>query len=69
MKPAIYDVAREAGVSTTTVSKILNHTGRISDKTKRKVLRIMKELNFQLSVLVSAMKGKSTYSIAFLIPT
>ncbi len=67
-KPTIYDVAREAGVSTTTVSKILNNTGRISDKTKQKVLKIMDELNFQPNVLASAMKGKSTYSIAFLIP-
>lgn len=67
-KTTIYDVAREAGVSATTVSKIINNTGRISDKTKKKVLKIMKELNFQPNVLASAMKGKSTYSIAFLIP-
>jgi DNA-binding LacI/PurR family transcriptional regulator len=67
-KPTIYDVAREAGVSTTTVSKILNNTGRISDKTKQKVLKIMDDLNYQPNVLASAMKGKSTYSIAFLIP-
>jgi DNA-binding LacI/PurR family transcriptional regulator len=68
IKPTIYDVAREAGVSTTTVSKIMNNTGRISAKTRQNVLTIMKELNFQPNVLASAMKGKSTYSIAFLIP-
>jgi LacI family transcriptional regulator len=68
MKSTIYDVARKAGVSTTTVSKIINNTGRISDKTKQRVLKIMEELNFQPNVLASAMKGKSTYSIAFLIP-
>lgn len=68
VKPTIYDVAREAGVSATTVSKVINNTGRISDNTKKKILKIMKELNFQPNVLASAMKGKSTYSIAFLIP-
>lgn len=68
IKTTIYDVAREAGVSTTTVSKIMNNTGRISTKTKQNVLKIMEELNFQPNVLASAMKGKSTYSIAFLIP-
>lgn len=67
-KSTIYDVAREAGVSTATVSKIINNKGRISEKTKQKVLKIMEELNFHPNVLASAMKGKSTYSIAFLIP-
>lgn len=68
VKPTIYDIAREAGVSATTVSKVINNTGRISDKTKKKILKIMEDLNFQPNVLASAMKGKSTYSIAFLIP-
>ncbi|WP_372663655.1 LacI family DNA-binding transcriptional regulator [Cohnella sp.] len=66
--PTIYDVAKAAGVSTATVSKVINNTGRISEKTKEKINRIIEELNFRPNVIASAMKGKSTYQIAFLIP-
>ncbi len=66
--PTIYDVARAAGVSTATVSKVINNTGRISAKTREKIQRIMEDLNYSPNVIASAMKGKSTYQIAFLIP-
>lgn len=68
MKPTIYDIAREAGVSATTVSKVINNKGRISEKTRKKILSIIEELHYQPNVLASAMKGKSTYTIALLIP-
>jgi LacI family transcriptional regulator len=68
MKPTIYDIARIAGVSAATVSKVLNNRGRISDKTKQKVLKIVDELHYRPNVLASAMKGKFTYQIALLIP-
>jgi len=42
----IRDIAKLAGVSHTTVSKILNNKGSISDKTKKKVLSIIKKNNF-----------------------
>ncbi|WP_248928402.1 LacI family DNA-binding transcriptional regulator [Paenibacillus hamazuiensis] len=68
MKPTIYDIAKAAGVSTATVSKVINNTGKISEKTRKKILELMDELNYQPSVLASAMKGKFTYQVALLIP-
>ncbi|MFD0693717.1 LacI family DNA-binding transcriptional regulator [Paenibacillus sp. GCM10027628] len=68
MKPTIYDVAKAAGVSSATVSKVINHTGRISEKTRDKIRTIMNEINYRPDVLASAMKGKCTYQIALLIP-
>jgi DNA-binding LacI/PurR family transcriptional regulator len=68
MKTTIYDVAREAGVSIATVSKVINNTGRISEKTKEKVLKVMKDLNYQPSVVASALTGKRTFTIGLLIP-
>ncbi|MEJ8543865.1 LacI family DNA-binding transcriptional regulator [Brevibacillus borstelensis] len=68
MKPTIYDVAREAGVSIATVSKVINNTGRISEKTRKLVLSVMKEMNYQPSVVASALTGKSTYTIGLMIP-
>ncbi|TDL73619.1 LacI family transcriptional regulator [Rhodococcus qingshengii] len=68
MKPTIYDVAKEANVSIATVSKVLNNTGRISEKTKNKVLEIMKELEYQPSSVATALTGKKTFTIGVLVP-
>ncbi|HWO95852.1 MAG TPA: LacI family DNA-binding transcriptional regulator [Bacillus sp. (in: firmicutes)] len=68
MKITIYDVAKKAGVSTATVSKILNDTGSISEKTRLKVQKVMDELQYQPSMIASALKGKSTNTIGLLIP-
>jgi DNA-binding LacI/PurR family transcriptional regulator len=68
MKPTIYDVAREAGVSIATVSKVLNNNGRISDKTREKVQQIMEELNYQPSLVASALTSRRTGTIGLMIP-
>jgi len=68
MKPTIYDVAEKAGVSIATVSKVINNTGRISDKTRKKVNLIMNELNYHPSFVASALTGKRTQTIGLLIP-
>jgi DNA-binding LacI/PurR family transcriptional regulator len=68
VKPTIYDIAKLAGVSTATVSKVFNETGKISEETKKKVFEISKELNYQPSMLASALTGKKTFTIGLLIP-
>jgi LacI family transcriptional regulator len=42
----IYDIAAQAGVSAMTVSRVINNTGKISDKTRAKVKRIMEQLGY-----------------------
>lgn len=68
MKPTIYDIASRAGVSIATVSKVINRTGRISDKTRKNVMKIMEELDYRPSVVASALTGKSTHTVGLLIP-
>ncbi len=58
MKPTIYDVAEKAGVSIATVSKVINQTGRISEKTINKVNQVMDELDYQPSSVAAALTGK-----------
>lgn len=67
MKSTIYDVAKAAGVSIATVSKVVNQTGNISVKTRERVLHIMKELQYQPSVVASALTGKKTSTFGLLI--
>ncbi|MBT2657356.1 LacI family DNA-binding transcriptional regulator [Bacillus sp. ISL-18] len=68
MKPTIYDVAEKAGVSIATVSKVINDTGRISEETRNKVLKIMGELEYQPSSVAAALTGKKTFTIGVLVP-
>ncbi|PFO02645.1 LacI family transcriptional regulator [Bacillus sp. AFS076308] len=68
MKPTIYDVAEKAGVSIATVSKVINDTGRISEETRNKVLKIMGELEYQPSSVATALTGKKTFTIGVLVP-
>ncbi|GAA3331486.1 hypothetical protein GCM10020331_088260 [Ectobacillus funiculus] len=59
MKLTIYTVAQEAGVSIATVSKVINNTGRISEKNEtKKVLKTMERLNYHPSTVASALTGK-----------
>lgn len=46
----IYDVANKAGVSTATVSRVLNGNSKVSDSTKQKVLEVMAELGYTPNV-------------------
>ncbi|MDR6227173.1 LacI family DNA-binding transcriptional regulator [Desmospora profundinema] len=67
MRPTIYDVAKEAGVSIATVSYVLNNQ-KVGKKSKEKVLKAMEKLNYKPSVLASALTGKRTTTIGFLLP-
>ncbi|MBW8351542.1 LacI family transcriptional regulator [Bacillus sp. IITD106] len=68
MKPTIYDVAKAAGVSIATVSKVLNNTGNIRDSTREKVKQIMEKLNYQPSLMASALTGKGTETLGLVVP-
>jgi DNA-binding LacI/PurR family transcriptional regulator len=68
MKATIYDIAKEAGVSIATVSKVINGKGRISQETRSAVIAIMERLDFQPSVIASALTGKKTFTLGLLVP-
>ncbi|WP_156299638.1 LacI family DNA-binding transcriptional regulator [Streptobacillus canis] len=59
-KITIKDVAKKANVSEATVSRVMSNSSLISDKTKRKVLKVIKELDyFPNSAAVSLTKSSS----------
>lgn len=57
IKPTIQLVAQKAGVSITTVSRVLNHHPAVLPETRAKVLSVMKELNYKPNQLA---RGLST---------
>ncbi|MGE7878478.1 LacI family DNA-binding transcriptional regulator [Peribacillus muralis] len=68
MKPSIDDVAEAAGVSRTTVSRVLNNRGYISQKTKDNVYKAMKEINYIPNDLARSLFNKRTNIIGLIVP-
>lgn len=63
------DVAQLAGVSPTTVSRVINNYGSLSQKTIDKVHAAMKELNYQPNSLARSLQGKNTRLVGLIFPT
>jgi len=62
------DVARLAGVSEATVSRVFNNVSPLREETKRKVLQAAKELNYHPNVIAQNFaKGKS-HNIGVIVP-
>jgi DNA-binding LacI/PurR family transcriptional regulator len=58
--PTIKDVAREAGVSTATVSYVLNDSGAVSEATRRRVLEAVERLGYRASVLARGLQARES---------
>ncbi|WP_371018097.1 LacI family DNA-binding transcriptional regulator [Pseudalkalibacillus sp. JSM 102089] len=69
MKPKIEDVAKVAGVSPTTVSRVLNNRGYIGEKTREKVHQAMEELNYYPNEVARSLFIKKTFLIGLIFPT
>lgn len=64
----IKDVAREAGLTVGTVSRVLNNRGYISEATREKVYQIMKELNYQPNEVARSLSKSKTNTIGVIVP-
>jgi len=65
----IEDVAEKAGVSVTTVSRVLNNRGYISQKTRDKVNKAMMELRYQPNEMARSLFRKKSNTIGLIIPS
>lgn len=63
------DVAKLAGVSKTTVSRVLNNRGYISEKTAQKVHDAMDTLNYRPNVIARQLYKQKTNLVALVFPT
>ena len=69
MKAKIDDVAKLAGVSKTTVSRVMNKRGYLSEKTIKKVHDAMDELNYQPNVVARQLFKQETKLVGLIFPT
>ncbi|MDR1505979.1 MAG: LacI family transcriptional regulator [Treponema sp.] len=64
----IKDVAKHAGVSEATITRVVNKKGYVSEATRRKVLKSIKELNYIPNRMASALKNNCTGIIGNVLP-
>lgn len=62
------DVAKEAGLSVGTVSRVLNNRGYISEETRESVHRAMKRLNYQPNEMARSLSRQRSSMIGVIVP-
>lgn len=67
-KMNIKEIAKEAGVSVATVSRVLNHPETVAPKTKKRILELMDEMNYKPNWFARGLNFKKTDTLALLIP-
>ena len=65
----IKEIARAAGVSPMTVSRVLNRRPGVREETRRRVLRIVEELNYRPNLLARGLVTKRSGTIGVIITT
>lgn len=63
------DVAKIAGVTPTTVSRVINMRGSLSQKTIDRVHAAMRELNYQPNAMARSLQGKHSQLIGLIFPS
>ncbi len=62
----IYDISKKAGVSIATVSRVINGSENVSEKTREKVLAIMKETGYTPNVFARGLTNNTIQTIGLL---
>ena len=64
----IKDIARLAGVSPSTVSRVLNNSGYVSEEIRLKVQSVIDETGYRPNQIAKSLKDRSTKTIGIIIP-
>lgn len=62
------DVARKAGVSLMTVSRVINNKGDVNNETRQRILEIISTLGYRPSGIARSLATKETYTIGLIVP-
>lgn len=67
MPATMRDVARKAGVSIKTVSRVVNDQGEISEATRQRVLAVIEELGYRPSRVARALVTQQSHTIGLVV--
>ncbi len=68
MAVTIDDIAKKAGVSSATISRVLNNSSYVKDETKEKVLKVIEEMNYVPSAIARSLSRRETSTIGIIVP-
>ena len=68
MSVTIRDIALRARVSHATISRVLNNSGYVKDETRKRVQKIIKELNYTPSAIARSLSTSKTNTIGVIVP-
>lgn len=68
MTVTIYDVAREAGVSMATVSRVVNNNPNVKPQTRKKVYEAIERLGYRPNAVARGLASKKTTTVGVVIP-
>jgi LacI family transcriptional regulator len=68
VKVTIADVAREAGVSSQTVSRVINNKGELKAETRRLVVEVIERLGYRPSSIARSLATNRTYTLGLSVP-
>lgn len=67
-KLKISDISKLAGVSPSTVSRVMNNSGYVSDQVRKKVEQVIKETGYMPNEVAKSLKIKKTHVIGIIVP-
>jgi LacI family transcriptional regulator len=68
-KATIHDIARKLNITASTVSRALNNNPRISEETRKAVIKTAEKLNYQPNRLAAALRNGRSNIIGIIVPT
>lgn len=68
MPVTIYDIAKKAGVSIATVSRVFNNSANVSDKAKNKVLSVADELGYHPQAFAQGLASRKSNTVMIVVP-
>ncbi len=62
------DVAKRAGVSSATVSRVMNDSGNVGPELREKVMKAVDELGYKPNIIAKSLRARKSYNIGYIIP-
>lgn len=67
-KITIVEIAKLANVSTATVSRIINNTGKVNSDKRKKVLDLIEEYDYKPNQIAKALQSSKSNTVGFIVP-
>lgn len=68
MPATIYDIAKKAGVSIATVSRVFNNSANVSEKSKQKVLAVADKLGYHPQAFAQGLASRRSNTVMIVVP-